>query len=117
MRNVNVFILTQLIIVGLPYAAANNDIYSNDDYYEDNDMGEMGNGGEVIVKTPYIQTSGQNMLVNEGSTIRLPCFVNTSTMGKMITSKPVLGPFFLSIPFFRGICLIMEERRRFRCSW
>ena len=38
--------------------------------------GEMDRGEEVIVKMPYFQTSGQNMLVNEGSTIKLPCIVN-----------------------------------------
>merc|ERR1712038_1636492 len=36
----------------------------------------MDRGEEVIVKMPYFQTSGQNMLVNEGSTIKLPCIVN-----------------------------------------
>ena len=36
----------------------------------------MDHGEEVIVKMPYFQTSGQNMLVNEGSTIKLPCIVN-----------------------------------------
>ena len=47
----------------------------------------MDHGEEVIVKMPYFQTSGQNMLVNEGSTIKLPCIVNR--LGKM-TCKPAL---------------------------
>ena len=51
----------------------------------------MDHGEEVIVKMPYFQTSGQNMLVNEGSTIRLPCFVNTSTMGKIREAECNIG--------------------------
>jgi hypothetical protein len=65
---------------GLPYGDDNNDIYSNDDYEDvatsSSNGSEMDHGEEVIVKMPYFQTSGQNMLVNEGSTIKLPCIVN-----------------------------------------
>lgn len=72
-------VFTVALVQALPYGDDNNDIYSNDDY---EDVASPGNGdsmteGEsVIVKMPHFVTSSQNMLVNEGSTIKLPCLVN-----------------------------------------
>ena len=61
----------------LPYGDDNNDIYSNDDYEDvastSNDMTE---GEQVIHRLPTFTSVGETMLVNEGSTIRLPCIVN-----------------------------------------
>ena len=62
----------------MPYGDDNNDIYSNDDY-EDvaSTSNEMTEGNEqVIHRLPTFTSVGETMLVNEGSTIRLPCIVN-----------------------------------------
>ena len=66
------------LLPALPYGDDNNDIYSNDDY-EDvaSTSNEMTEGNEqVIHRLPTFTSVGETMLVNEGSTIRLPCFVN-----------------------------------------
>lgn len=60
---------------GKPYGDDNNDIYSNDEY-EDVTTDENGGEERVIHTLPKFQTTGQNMLVNEGATIKLPCLVN-----------------------------------------
>lgn len=66
---------------GKPYGDDNNDLYNNDDYTDPD-----GNGGQqqddsrtdesVIYKLPKFVTKPQNLMVNEGSTIRLPCVVD-----------------------------------------
>jgi hypothetical protein len=66
---------------GKPYGDDNNDLYNNDDYTDPD-----GNGGHqqddsrtdesVIYKLPKFVTKPQNLMVNEGSTIRLPCVVD-----------------------------------------
>lgn len=68
------------MLAGLPYGDDNNDIYSNDDYEDvqvSTSNGDAIQPGEAIIHTlPHFVTTGQNMLVNEGSTIKLPCNVN-----------------------------------------
>ena len=71
----------------MPYGDDNNDIYSNDDY-EDvaSTSNEMTEGNEqVIHRLPTFTSVGETMLVNEGSTIRLPCIVNR--LGKEFKKK------------------------------
>ena len=60
---------------GLPYGDDNNDIYSNDDYEDGNDSGRSGSES-VIHTIPQFVSESQSDLVNEGSTIRLPCLVD-----------------------------------------
>ena len=63
----------------LPYGDDNNDIYSNDDYEDvaaPANSESIQDGESVIIKMPHFVTTGENMLVNEGSTIKLPCKVN-----------------------------------------
>ena len=70
---------------GLPYGDDNNDIYSNDDYEDvaSTSTGREAEDGEEVIHTlPHFETAGQSMLVNEGSTIKLPCIVNR--LGKMV---------------------------------
>jgi len=72
-------VFTVALVQALPYGDDNNDIYSNDDYEDVASPGNgdsMSEGESVIVKMPHFVTSSQNMLVNEGSTIKLPCLVN-----------------------------------------
>jgi len=61
----------------LPYGDDNNDIYSNDDY---EDVASASNeetvGEQVIHRLPTFTSVGEQLLVNEGSTIRMPCIVN-----------------------------------------
>ena len=74
----------------MPYGDDNNDIYSNDDY-EDvaSTSNEMTEGNEqVIHRLPTFTSVGETMLVNEGSTIRLPCIVNR--LGKKYKKVHVL---------------------------
>ena len=70
---------------GLPYGDDNNDIYSNDDYEDvaSTSTGREAEDGEEVIHTlPHFEVAGQSMLVNEGSTIKLPCIVNR--LGKMV---------------------------------
>lgn len=73
-------LVLSVCIQGLPYGDDNNDIYSNDDYEDvqvSTSNGDAIQPGEAIIHTlPHFVTTGQNMLVNEGSTIKLPCNVN-----------------------------------------
>ena len=77
-------------------------MYNNDDYTDPD-----GNGGQqqddsrtdesVIYKLPKFVTKPQNLMVNEGSTIRLPCVVDRLGKWKNI-NKYVFIPFlFVSI--------------------
>ena len=68
------------LILGKPYGDDNNDLYNNEDY---TDPDGHGNGGQheepvegPIYKLPKFVTKPQNLMVNEGSTIRLPCVVD-----------------------------------------
>ena len=64
---------------GLPYGDDNNDIYSNDDYEDvaSTSTGRELEGAESVIHTlPHFVSTGQSMLVNEGSTIKLSCLVN-----------------------------------------
>lgn len=73
-----IFLFVSSTCTALPYGDDNNDIYSNDDY-EDvaSTSNEMTEGNEqVIHRLPTFTSVGETMLVNEGSTIRLPCIVN-----------------------------------------
>ena len=65
-----------ICVSGKPYGDDNNDLYSNVEY-EDVDGGEDVNEEEnVIMVLPKFQTESQNLMVNEGGIIRLPCIVN-----------------------------------------
>ncbi len=71
-------ILFTFLFTGLPYGDDNNDIYSNDDY-EDVGSATANDDADrerVIHELPHFTTTGESMLVNEGSTIKLPCIVN-----------------------------------------
>lgn len=73
--------ISVISVPALPYGDDNNDIYSNDDYEDvaasSASGGEAGDGGEQVIHTlPQFKTAGQSLLVNEGSTIKLPCNVN-----------------------------------------
>jgi len=75
-KSLIVVALLALSVKGKPYGDDNNDLYSNDDY-EDLDGGDgYGEEEKVIVVLPKFKTKPQNMMVNEGGTIRLPCLVD-----------------------------------------
>jgi len=68
---------------GKPYGDDNNDLYSNDEYEDADEGGEGGGGGgddnaeeNAIAFLPKFVTRQQNLMVNEGGTIRLPCVVD-----------------------------------------
>ena len=68
---------------GKPYGDDNNDLYNNEDYTDPDGIGEHGGQQDenrpdesVIYKLPKFVTKPQNLMVNEGSTIRLPCVVD-----------------------------------------
>ena len=68
---------------GKPYGDDNNDLYNNEDYTDPDGLGEHGGQQDenrpdesVIYKLPKFVTKPQNLMVNEGSTIRLPCVVD-----------------------------------------
>ena len=105
-----------MYITGLPYGDDNNDIYSNDDY---EDVAQSGNGdsmtgGEQVIHTlPHFITTGQNMLVNEGSTIKLPCLVNR--LGKrpvtyLSNESTVRGKSFQTCTFLIDTVLSLKGR-------
>jgi hypothetical protein len=67
-----------ILVSGKPYGDDNNDVYANDDY-EDADTTQEGgaNGAEHVIHVlPKFVTTPQNVMVNEGATIKLPCLVN-----------------------------------------
>jgi hypothetical protein len=68
-------------VSGKPYGDDNNDLYANDDYEEletSDAASTSSNGGaeHVIHVLPKFVTTPQNVMVNEGATIKLPCLVN-----------------------------------------
>ena len=69
-------------VVGKPYGDDNNDLYNNEDYTDPDGIGERGHQQDdrpeenVIYKLPKFITKPQNLMINEGSTIRLPCVVD-----------------------------------------
>lgn len=62
------------LATGKPYGDENNDLYANDDY-EDVEAADHGNE-RVIHALPKFVSAEQNVMVNEGATIKLPCIVN-----------------------------------------
>ena len=85
LHNVHHMFNILFVFAALPYGDDNNDIYSNDDYEDAASASNGGNMGAdneaVITKLPHFVTTGQNMLVNEKSTIKLPCIVDR--LGKL----------------------------------
>jgi len=72
------FFFSCIPVSGKPYGDDNNDVYANDDY-EDADTTQEGgaNGAEHVIHVlPKFVTTPQNVMVNEGATIKLPCLVN-----------------------------------------
>ena len=68
-------------VSGKPYGDDNNDLYANDEYedVESTDQASTSNGAaaeHVIHVLPKFVTTPQNVMVNEGATIKLPCVVN-----------------------------------------
>jgi len=64
-----------LLVGGKPYGDENNDLYANDDY-EDVEAGADHGHERVIHVLPKFVSAEQNIMVNEGATIKLPCIVN-----------------------------------------
>ena len=61
------------MITGSPYSK--NEVTDYEDY--DNSDMKSDNHNEIrISTTPKFQTNPQNLLVNEGDTVRLPCYVD-----------------------------------------
>ena len=58
---------------GKPYGDDNNDLYNNEDYTDPSNPPADDPADEPIYKLPKFVTKSQNLMVNEGSTIRLPC--------------------------------------------
>ena len=64
-------------VSGKPYGDDNNDLYANDDYEEVENADQGTNGPEHVIHVlPKFVTTPQNIMVNEGATIKLPCLVN-----------------------------------------
>ena len=67
-------------IAALPYGDDNNDIYSNIDYEDSasSDGGGRDNSAveKEISRVPTFTSEPLREMVNEGGTIRLPCFVD-----------------------------------------
>jgi len=61
---------------GKPYGDDNNDLYNNEDYTDPSNPPADDPADEPIYKLPKFVTKPQNLMVNEGSTIRLPCVVD-----------------------------------------
>ena len=64
------------IFSGKPYGDDNNDLYNNEDYTDPSNPPADDPADEPIYKLPKFVTKSQNLMVNEGSTIRLPCVVD-----------------------------------------
>ena len=61
------------LFAGSPYNKPTDDA----EYDYDNNADEVENDNEIrVYETPEFVTNPQTLLVNEGETIRLPCFVN-----------------------------------------
>ena len=67
-------IIKTRFVTGSPYSKQTKDDYD----YPDNDGQDINdNENEISVyETPKFITKPQTLLVNEGDTIRLPCFVD-----------------------------------------
>ena len=65
-------------IPALPYGDDNNDIYSNIDYEDSasSDGGRDNSAEKEISRIPTFTSEPLREMVNEGGTIRLPCFVD-----------------------------------------
>ena len=65
---------------GLPYTDSDmkqlgDDYYNDDEYYSDTDY--EGNADEQVVHTvPEFTSQTTDQMVNEGDTIKMPCFVD-----------------------------------------
>jgi len=56
--------------------ASPDDYYSSDDYYSADDDDYLSAEEKVVHTTPTFVSTGTNLMVNEGDTIKLPCFVD-----------------------------------------
>ena len=57
-------------------APAPDDYYSSDDYYAGDDDDYLSSEEKVVHTTPTFVSTSTSQLVNEGDTIKLPCFVD-----------------------------------------
>lgn len=93
-------VLTDTLLVMIPGKAASDpdrDAYNYDEYYDDEyDDGDeeynsdhMGASEEAIKKEnlPHFVTQGSTITVDEGQTIRLPCFVDNLPSKETATAK------------------------------
>ena len=55
---------------------APDDYYSSDDYYAGDDDDYLSSEEKVVHTTPTFVSTSTSQLVNEGDTIKLPCFVD-----------------------------------------
>merc|ERR1719220_3165684 len=55
---------------------APDDYYSSDDYYAGDDDDYLSAEEKVVHTTPTFVSTSSSQLVNEGDTIKLPCFVD-----------------------------------------
>ena len=90
-----------LAFTALPYGDDNNDIYSNDDYEDvassaNSDSMQPGVEEKEMIQMPHFVTSGNNMLVNEGSTIKLPCQVNRLGKNYLVFKRSLLRSEYVS---------------------
>ena len=53
-----------------------DDDYSSDDYYSADDDDYLSAEEKVVHTTPTFVSTSSNQMVNEGDTIKLPCFVD-----------------------------------------
>ena len=53
-----------------------SDDYSSDDYYAGDDDDYLSSEEKVVHTTPTFVSTSTSQLVNEGDTIKLPCFVD-----------------------------------------
>ena len=53
-----------------------DDDYSSDDYYSADDDDYLSAEEKVVHTTPTFVSTSSSQLVNEGDTIKLPCFVD-----------------------------------------
>ena len=69
-------LINSIFFTGKPYGDDNNDLYNNEDYTDPSNPPADDPADEPIYKLPKFVTKPQNLMVNEGSTIRLPCVVD-----------------------------------------
>ena len=82
----------RLFFPGMPSVGesgpAPDDYYSSDDHYAGDDDDYLSSEEKVVHTTPTFVSTSTSQLVNEGDTIKLPCFVDKLGKTELLSYIP-----------------------------